>query len=344
MMAPVLAANVCPWCGAPGPVTPPLTCGYCGYRFSLEEARAALADGLPAFAAQPVEQVTERLRAHVGDCPYVLFDPTIPARKLRNVREVHAAHLPEHEPIAAIFDHTAFGSAKDGVVVTPNRLCFKEMFRPPRMLPWRSLEPEQLRELDGRNLELLGARLYTGGQRGLAPKVLRFVLEMAHAAHLGAGADRPQDFHAARDFVFVWGDDAVLSTLRRHVGFGSDYVHYAPSIPQRMLQSVRRTYGDALAPDERVLLLADATVMGSGVNGVVVTARAIYRNGIGQTPARMAWRDLEPNQVKLDGKRLLLGEVLLDEPSAVIPKLACAVEELLPLHANALAAARRERS
>jgi hypothetical protein len=71
--------------------------------------------------------------------------PGIPARKERNVRELHAAHLPPHEPILGLYDGTVFGAADDGFVLNAWRLCWRNFTEEPHTLLWHEIDPETIR-------------------------------------------------------------------------------------------------------------------------------------------------------------------------------------------------------
>ena len=84
------------------------------------------------------------LRQHFGVDDSLYLAPTIPTRRELGARRAHAAHLPSHERILALYDDTVFGSGEDGFVVTAQRLCWKNIQGEARSIEWRFLDPESV--------------------------------------------------------------------------------------------------------------------------------------------------------------------------------------------------------
>ena len=78
---------------------------------------------------------------HLGGASRVYFHPEVPERKLATARALHAEHLPEAEAVWVLYDDTLFGSARDGFLITPLRLCWKTFLEPPKQVLWQHLAP-----------------------------------------------------------------------------------------------------------------------------------------------------------------------------------------------------------
>lgn len=102
----------------------------------------------------PFEALVTLATQLVGSQPGIFVAPSIPPRKERNARAVHAASLPADEPIAVLFDDTVFGGGDDGYVVTTNRLCWRNYTEQPQMLPWG-----EIRHIDLTDPVLNGLRI-----------------------------------------------------------------------------------------------------------------------------------------------------------------------------------------
>ena len=113
--------------------------------------------------------------------------PSIPARKEKNARAVHAEWLPPDEPIAVLFDDTVFGAGDDGYVVTPLRICWRNFSEDPQMVPW----PE-VTSLDFAEPVLNGKRIKTtsGKQATLMASVAFFSNLAASSVSSGTPAIR----------------------------------------------------------------------------------------------------------------------------------------------------------
>lgn len=150
-----MSSSQCSHCGAviPPPAGPVWACPYCHAQFeapSLPEGYIWLSD----------ESVHALLRSRLTGVAATFLHPSIPAKKIENVRKLHEAHLPADEAILGIYDATVFGSAKDGWVVTSKRLCFKNQIDAPQSLAWTDVKDDQI-YVDGNHLLVGRAKLDT---------------------------------------------------------------------------------------------------------------------------------------------------------------------------------------
>ena len=103
------------------------------------------ADALPEASEVgqiPVSRLTALARRHVGEIEQMYYHPAIPSPKLRLAREVHSAHLGAEELVAVLYDDTVFGSARDGFLITPRRLYWKNLLSVPESVEWELIAPE----------------------------------------------------------------------------------------------------------------------------------------------------------------------------------------------------------
>lgn len=131
------------------------------------------ARGVHPFRAQDVsvqrvrllseQRVLELARLHLSGQDAAYFHPQIPARKLANVRRLHALHLPPDEVVLVLHDNTAFGGAKDGFLITRSRLCWRNFMESPRYVEWRYLDPETISTSDSWKVELGGGAIGVSG-------------------------------------------------------------------------------------------------------------------------------------------------------------------------------------
>ena len=98
--------------------------------------------------------VLDLLRQHFSDVDSIFVHPYVPSTKEHAARLAHAAHIPRHEPILALYEtHLLDASIHEGFVVTPSRVCWKNRGEASRSIAWSDLDPEQL-YLDGLRLFL----------------------------------------------------------------------------------------------------------------------------------------------------------------------------------------------
>ncbi len=147
--------NQCQHCGAllPPPQSSPWVCQYCG----AAQPEPQTADGCVLLTD---DHVLDHLRQEVTGLDSTWLHPSIPDKKVNNVRKLHAAHLPADERVLGLYDGTAFGSAKDGFFVTSRRLCWKNQMEPACFLEWGQVDPDEI-WVDGNKLMVGKAKLET---------------------------------------------------------------------------------------------------------------------------------------------------------------------------------------
>jgi hypothetical protein len=113
--------------------------------------------------AWTLEAVLELAARSVDGKDGIYVAPSIPPRKEKNARAVHAAWLPADEPIAVLFDDTLFGAGDDGFVVTPARICWRNFGEEPNMLPWQEVVTVDVAEpvLNGKRIKTTSGKQAT---------------------------------------------------------------------------------------------------------------------------------------------------------------------------------------
>lgn len=101
-------------------------------------------------------------------------------------------------------------------------------------------------------------------------------------------------------------DDAVLALLRQHFA-GADSISLCPSIPGKKELGAREAHARHLPTNERVLMLFDDTVFGSGDEGFLVTSRRLCWKNAADRPRMVEWKQLDPDSMYADRRRLVLG-------------------------------------
>ncbi|MFT3773874.1 MAG: hypothetical protein QM820_51550 [Minicystis sp.] len=119
----------------------------------------AAAGAPPEVGEGAIGRLVSITRRFVGEVDGMYYLPSIPRKKLDNVRLTHADHLPDEEPIAVLYDDTVFGSAAEGFVLTPSRLCWKNLAAPPAMMAWGAINPD-LVVSDGNVVYVTGRALH----------------------------------------------------------------------------------------------------------------------------------------------------------------------------------------
>lgn len=218
---------------------------------------------------------------------------SIPVDRLDNARETW--RRPPHGDVIAFADSTTMGSGKEGLAVLADGIVWHSGAASKERCEytWSELATVPIRTA-GHLLQIGRGALNTAGlgmKRADLAACLRALQQMAIAAGAPLATAFTPDggpFPASGE-AFDDADElrALLETL------GGDWLFAAPNVPPRKERGAREDMG--IPADESVLALADATVFGSGRDGLVVGTRGIYwRNAIvgGSDNGRMPWEAL----------------------------------------------------
>jgi hypothetical protein len=224
----------------------------------------------------------------------VHYRPEVPMFKESIARGVHAAYLPDAEPVLVLYDATLLGTGENGFVVTPERLCWKNLLDHPRQIAWGEIDPGSLIPRIG-SVDMAGGSISITG--GLASPVAGFLAEMASRCRREPGGPYR---HAADAGEAAEDETSAVANLtalaRRHLGEGDD-LYYYPAIPTTKLREARETHAAHLAADEVVAVLYDDTVFGGAEEGFLITPLRLCWKNLPSLPASLSWDAIDPDRV-----------------------------------------------
>jgi hypothetical protein len=87
-----------------------------------------------------------------------------------------------------------------------------------------------------------------------------------------------------------------VSLGKGHIG-GTGAVHYAPSIPRSKESGARAAHGSGLPDSEPILILYDATLLGGGEDGFLITPERLCWKNAFEHPRQIAWSDIDPASI-----------------------------------------------
>ncbi len=273
----------------------------------------------------------------VGLVPEVFISPGVPSGKEAAVRDLH--EIPGDEPVLVVLDDTAFGGAKDGAVLTPERLCWRDMMAKAHQRLWTELTPDAVEEADGGEVKVVGEPismdLIPHEQR---PRIAAFLREV-----IAGEAPAPQHpFRAGRlELGYRDGPVEARAVLEKQIleltqaSLGDDEcTHLHPEIPERKLRRAREAHAQVLRQEERLLVVHDATVFGSAEEGFALTGRRLCWKNLGEQARQIPWEYLPAEAIVRRGSStILLGgcrmDLLVDEKeTAAVRELLANIREL----------------
>lgn len=258
----------------------------------------------PQLDSLPLEKVRDVAREHfTADDTDILHMP-LPPKKERGAREAHRQHLPPDEPVVAMYDATLFGGADDGFLVTPRRLCWKNLLSNPQMIAWRAIDLRAL-QIETNGLRLMSDRIDCTTE-GRAARLYAVTLALAEEAQRRAPVALPSTLHG----------EGIESLVREHLGVRNE-LFVAPSIPAHKERNVRKIF--KISDPERLIAVYDNTVFGGATSSVTFTDRRLCWKEDFDQPRSIPWRELTPGTLKildapeghleLNGARLTLIDV-----------------------------------
>jgi hypothetical protein len=249
----------------------------------------------PGYRARP--ELAELGRQHLSAVPAVYFAPSIPPDKEVNARAVHEAHLPPAEPILLLYDATLFGSAENGFVLTPERLCWKNLLEHPRQIPWGELDSGTVRPGEGR-ICVAGGGIQVSGD--IVTRTAKLLVAMVHGYVKADAGPYRNNGDRGSDVV-----SRLVVLARKHIG-EVEHVYFHPAIPRSKLRNARAVHAAHLGPGEAVAVLYDDTLFESARDGFLITAeRLCWKNLVGEA-ASVPWRAIAPDQIAVTGNVLRL--------------------------------------
>jgi hypothetical protein len=112
--------------------------------------------------------------------------------------------------------------------------------------------------------------------------------------------------HGEEAARIAMSDESVLALLRQHFT-GSEWTWLCPAITGTKELVARAVHARHLPGDERILMLYDDTVLGSGDIGFLVTSRRICWKNATDRPHMLEWHQVDPDRMYADRQRLVLG-------------------------------------
>lgn len=225
-------------------------------------------------------------------CKNIYIRPHIPLKKLSNAIEAYNIFV-ESKEVVVLIDDTAFGSAKDGVLICEDRLIVREMFSSAQAYQYDSIE----------SIECEDRQLYINGRQAMK-------LNIPGKDELGAFFELLSMWIVKRDHSIQKVSSQKTASINRtnRSGIGaflyeagrkvvSDKLFVNPNIPSKKLQSAINSYGNGI-PLEDVIVLVDDTAFGSAKDGILITEKNIYIKIFTESVRAYEWSSIETIEIE----------------------------------------------
>jgi hypothetical protein len=125
----------------------------------------------PMVAAPHEEVVWQLVHRHLGRFDRLYYAPDLPPGPTGTARGIHVGVLGPDEPVLVFYDDTVFGGGADGFLITPARICWKNIAEGPQQARWTELTPADIEEVGG-GLTILGSKVSITGRAEHLPALV----------------------------------------------------------------------------------------------------------------------------------------------------------------------------
>lgn len=237
-------------------------------------------------------------------CDGILIRPHIPSKSISNAVGAYSVRVDPKE-IVVLVDDTAFGSAKDGVLICEDRLVVRAMFSSAIEYEYEIIDSISCENRKLYINEQEALKLNIPGKHELSAffELLGEWLKLSKSSGFRSGADHLAGSSAPDKNMEIPGfGDFLFDAARKVV---SDKVYVRPNIPQKKLQAAINAYGEGIASED-VIILVDDTAFGSAKDGMLITNKSLYIKIFTESLRAYEWKviesiDIEKSTVYVNG-------------------------------------------
>ena len=234
-------------------------------------------------------------------------------------RRAHAAHLPEGEPLILVQSGAIFGGADLGVVLSPERVCWKNRGGPALSRSWDELDPALITEAEGA-LRVGEATIKL--PEALVPGMAALLREIARRRREGEAG--PYRRHVERqEGDETIGTEELVARAWSELGPLAS-VRYHPLIPAPWLARVRRQHAAHLQGEAPLAVVFQPP--NSETIGLALSVERLYWTLSSGKAHFHSWKNLEPHTIKTSE----YGALTVMGSPVVLPE-DCAVERMADL-------------
>jgi hypothetical protein len=229
-------------------------------------------------------------------CDGILIRPHIPSKSISNAVGAYSVRVDPKE-IVVLIDDTAFGSAKDGILICEDRLVVRAMFSSAIEYEYEIIDSISCENRKLYINEQEALKLNIPGKHELSAffELLDEWLKLSKSSGFRSGADHLAGSSAPDTNMEISGfGDFLFEAARKVI---SDKVYVRPNIPHKKLQAAIGAYGEGIAPED-VIILVDDTAFGSAKDGMLITNKSIYIKIFTESLRAYEWKFVESIKIE----------------------------------------------
>ncbi|MGN7360471.1 hypothetical protein ACTHPF_21425 [Paenibacillus sp. SAF-054] len=224
-------------------------------------------------------------------------DPKV-IKKMGQAVQSYAQLLPGEIPLI-VYDNTAFGSGKDGCLLTNKRICIKNPFAKPQSYSYYSVSVIELRGI-GKDLFINGFEVAVTMLTSDDAKIKFCAMLNRMRNDLAEEKVHGEEGAAAEGGGFSY-PRLAKSLLERSI-LGSDlsrklFLYEKGAKNEKKFQNAFSAYA-ALQPDEIPMFLYDDTAFGSAKQGLLASSEALYIRNTMSQGVRFRWGDIHTIELR----------------------------------------------
>jgi hypothetical protein len=274
-----------------------------GKTAALVDTTTLAADGQPTIPQEAsrmgIREIVERYDPMITD-QHFFFQPNIPEKRLSNALGAFAKGvLPED--VLVLVDDTAFGSAKDGAILTETHLYAHGMRQRPVSIELGAIEEVSYKKGGSTPMLLINGLPFLQTQLPSKEAMQRFTLMLKEIVT----TFQPQSNAAASMGTTQLKTDGQPTIPQETSKLGireiiarydpmiiDEHFSFQPNIPPKKLTNALRAYAKDAVPED-VLALVDNTPFGSAKDGAMLTETHLYGHSTMQKPVSIKLSSIE---------------------------------------------------
>ncbi len=224
-------------------------------------------------------------------------DPKV-IKKMGQAVQSYAQLLPGEIPLI-VYDNTAFGSAKDGCLLTNKRICIKNPFAKPQSYSYHSVSVIELKGI-AKELFINGFEVTTTMLTADDAKIKFCAMLNRIRNDLAEANIRAEEDPAPVENSFSYSE--LTGNLLERSIMGSDlsrklFLYEKGPKNEKKFQNAFSAYA-LLQPDEIPMFLYDDTAFGSAKQGLLVSSSAVYVRNTMSQGVRFRWEDIQAIELR----------------------------------------------
>lgn len=249
----------------------------------------------------------EELIKHMSDYQdsHIFYPPNIPVKKLNNAMNTYAKEASKDD-IMVLVDDTAWGGAKDGLIVTATAVFSKMMMCDPVKF---NMEDIQEIDIDKKKIFINGKEFFKFNMPEKFPmmRLINFINDNKNNTSNIEDNNSSSPTESAQPTENVDGLVNCIKAYKKMYSYPKNFF-LQDEIPYK--SKINFCTNCNIKNPEEIIALIDTTLLKSGKDGVALcTDKIVWRSVAFSDPHAISYKDIEDVPITLKGSTINFGEI-----------------------------------